>query len=187
MIFEEKYELIRKLARNFAETELTSDILDQVEETAVFPQEIRSFPVARKVPFDQLSLLPAAMEECRRALGNSGRTIVRFQWKGTDFPVESWADMYQRIIRELHNENPSLLIQLARSADSSDMLVSSLRTTPPDTRGWVEITPGLWLHTGMGTHRKITRLRRFFELFGADPADLVFFLKEPKADAVEPA
>ena len=40
MIFEEKYELIRKLARNFAETELTSDILDQVEETAVFPQEI---------------------------------------------------------------------------------------------------------------------------------------------------
>ena len=44
----------------------------------VFPQEIRSFPVARKVPFDQLSLLPAAMEECRRALGNSGRTIVRY-------------------------------------------------------------------------------------------------------------
>ncbi len=40
MIFEEKYELIRKLARNFAETELTSDILDQVEETAVFPPEI---------------------------------------------------------------------------------------------------------------------------------------------------
>ena len=25
-----------------------------------------------------LSLLPAAMEECRRALGNSGRTIVRY-------------------------------------------------------------------------------------------------------------
>ena len=44
----------------------------------VFPQEIRSFPVARKVPFDQLSLLPTAMEECRRALGNSGRTIVRY-------------------------------------------------------------------------------------------------------------
>ena len=44
----------------------------------VFPQELRSFPVARKVPFDQLSLLPAAMEECRRALGKSGRTIVRY-------------------------------------------------------------------------------------------------------------
>lgn len=40
MLFDEKYELIRKLARKFAETELTSDILDQVEESGVFPQEI---------------------------------------------------------------------------------------------------------------------------------------------------
>lgn len=40
MLFEEKYELIRKLARKFAETELTSDVLDQVEESGVFPQEI---------------------------------------------------------------------------------------------------------------------------------------------------
>jgi len=40
MIFEEKYELIRKLAREFAEKELTSEVLDKVEETGVFPQEI---------------------------------------------------------------------------------------------------------------------------------------------------
>lgn len=40
MLFEEKYELIRKLARKFAETELTSDVLDQVEESGVFPEEI---------------------------------------------------------------------------------------------------------------------------------------------------
>ena len=40
MIFEEKYELVRKLARHFAETELTSEILDQVEATGEFPKEI---------------------------------------------------------------------------------------------------------------------------------------------------
>ncbi len=40
MIFQEKYELIRKLAREFAEKELTNDVLDKVEETGVFPQEI---------------------------------------------------------------------------------------------------------------------------------------------------
>ena len=40
MIFSEKHELIRKLARDFAQKELTSDILDKVEETGVFPQEI---------------------------------------------------------------------------------------------------------------------------------------------------
>ena len=40
MVFPEKYQLIRKLARDFAETELTSEILDEVEETKVFPKDI---------------------------------------------------------------------------------------------------------------------------------------------------
>ena len=40
MYFTEEHELIRKLARDFAEKELTNEILDQVEESGVFPQEI---------------------------------------------------------------------------------------------------------------------------------------------------
>ncbi len=40
MFFEKKHELIRKLARDFAETELTNDILDEVEATGEFPKEI---------------------------------------------------------------------------------------------------------------------------------------------------
>lgn len=40
MIFDEKHEMIRKLTRQFAETELTPEILDKVEETGEFPQEI---------------------------------------------------------------------------------------------------------------------------------------------------
>ena len=38
--FTEQHELIRKLAREFAEKELTNEILDKVEETAEFPEEI---------------------------------------------------------------------------------------------------------------------------------------------------
>ncbi len=41
MIFPEKYQLIRKWARDFAETELTSEILDEVEETGFFPVELQ--------------------------------------------------------------------------------------------------------------------------------------------------
>lgn len=37
----EKYQLVRKLARDFAETELTSEILDEVEDTGVFPEELQ--------------------------------------------------------------------------------------------------------------------------------------------------
>ena len=36
----EEHEMLRKLARSFAEKELTTEVLDQVEETGVFPQEI---------------------------------------------------------------------------------------------------------------------------------------------------
>lgn len=41
MQFTEKYELIRKLARDFAEKELTPELLDEVEDTGIFPEEIQ--------------------------------------------------------------------------------------------------------------------------------------------------
>lgn len=40
MFLTEQHELIRKLVREFAQKELTTDILDKVEETAEFPEEI---------------------------------------------------------------------------------------------------------------------------------------------------
>ena len=41
MIFSEKHQLIRQLVRGFVEKELTTEILDKVEETGVFPEEIQ--------------------------------------------------------------------------------------------------------------------------------------------------
>ena len=38
--FTEQHELVRKLAREFAETDLTKEVLDKVEEEEVFPEEI---------------------------------------------------------------------------------------------------------------------------------------------------
>lgn len=40
MFFDEKHEMLRKMARQFAETELTSEILDKAEETGYFPEEL---------------------------------------------------------------------------------------------------------------------------------------------------
>lgn len=40
MIFTEKHDLIRKLARDFAEAELTGTILDDIEESGQYPKEI---------------------------------------------------------------------------------------------------------------------------------------------------
>lgn len=40
MVFSERHELIRKLARDFAETELTKAVLDEIEETGQYPEEL---------------------------------------------------------------------------------------------------------------------------------------------------
>ena len=40
MIFSERHNLVRKLARDFAETELTNDVLDEIEETGEYPKEL---------------------------------------------------------------------------------------------------------------------------------------------------
>ncbi len=40
MFFTEQHELIRKLARDFAEKEFTREVLDNIEETAEFPKEL---------------------------------------------------------------------------------------------------------------------------------------------------
>lgn len=47
MIFDAKHEMIRKLVRQFAETELTTEVLDKVEETGEFPEEI-DLPIETK-------------------------------------------------------------------------------------------------------------------------------------------
>lgn len=40
MVFSEDNLMLRQLARDFANKELTPDLLDQVEETNVFPEEV---------------------------------------------------------------------------------------------------------------------------------------------------
>jgi len=40
MIFTERHDLVRKLARDFAETELTNAVLDEIEESGHYPEEL---------------------------------------------------------------------------------------------------------------------------------------------------
>ena len=55
MIFDAKHEMIRKLVRQFAETELTTEVLDKVEETGEFPEEIVDKMERDELDIDQLS------------------------------------------------------------------------------------------------------------------------------------
>ena len=39
--FTEEHELLRKLARDFCEKEFTKEVLDEIEESGVFPEELK--------------------------------------------------------------------------------------------------------------------------------------------------
>jgi len=43
-----------------------------------YPQEIRSLKVREKIPLEQLPAVSAAISDCERALGDRGRTVVRY-------------------------------------------------------------------------------------------------------------
>lgn len=108
----------------------------------------------------------------------TGSQIAKFSYKNSEQPVESWTDMYVRVLRLLHSEDSSVLTELAYSSDPNVELAIHVSNKPEDFHSKVEVVPGIFVWTGTATQYKINTLRRFFSAFGEDPAELVFFLKD---------
>ena len=108
----------------------------------------------------------------------TGSQIAKFSYKDTEQAVDSWTDMYARILRILHTEDSSVLTGLAYTSDSSIELAIHVASNPEEFNNKVQIAPNVYVWTGTSTQHKLNTLRRFFALFGADPADLVFYLKD---------
>lgn len=108
----------------------------------------------------------------------TGSQIAKFSYKDTEQTVESWTDMYARVLSILHTEDSSVLKGLAYSSDSSADLASHVSNNPDEFGSKAQIAPNVYVWTGTGTQHKLNTLRRFFNLFGADPSDLVFYLKD---------
>ncbi|GAB1476209.1 DUF262 domain-containing protein [Bacillota bacterium] len=111
----------------------------------------------------------------------SGRLISKFSYKSTEQPVVSWIDMYERILKILHGEDKSVLSQLAYSAADIE-LAPYFSKDKKHLRGHVEIEDGLYAERNTSTGMKISLLRRLFKQYGAEPTDLVFFLKDEEAN-----
>lgn len=106
----------------------------------------------------------------------TGRDIAKFSYKNMEQPVNSWVEMYEDIIKILHSEDKTVLLKLAASTDND--LSIHVSTNSADLRGSIEIEDGLYIERNTSTRLKISLLKRFFKLYGADPSDLVFYLKD---------
>ena len=140
--------------------------------------DIWSYPVTTFVPeekqFDTVTL--------DDDVNLTGSQIAKFAYQNTEQSVESWTDMYARVLQLLHSVDSSVLTGLAYTTDSSVELSLHVSHSPEAFNNKAQIASNIYVWTGTSTQHKLNTLRRFFSLFGADPQDLVFYLKEQGAD-----
>ena len=120
----------------------------------------------------------------------TGSQIAKFSYKESEQVVDSWVDMYTKVLQLLHTEDSSILTELAYTSDTSIDLSIHVSCNPEAFHSKVQIAPNIFIWTGTSTQHKLSTLRKFFKLYRADPADLVFYLKDrsgatPADDAPE--
>jgi len=108
----------------------------------------------------------------------TGKSISRFSFLGIDQNVDSWTDMYQQILMQLHSMDKVILTRLAVCEDSAVDLSLHFSTSSTAFSSCKMIDNNVFVWTGTDTQYKINTLRRLFSLFGIDPAELVFYLRE---------
>ena len=115
----------------------------------------------------------------------SGRLIARFSYKNTEQPVTSWVEMYQKVLQILYAEDKTIITKLAVSSEDNIALHFSMNST--EFTKSVEIGDGIFVWTNTNTQSKLSVLKRIFKLYGADPSDLVFYLRDENGNAEDEA
>lgn len=110
----------------------------------------------------------------------SGRLIAWFSYKNTEQPVTSWVEMYQKMLQILYAEDKTIITKLAVSDNGNLALHFSMNEAEFSKRA--EIGDGIFVWTNSGTQSKLSVLKKVFKLYGADPSDLVFYLRDENAE-----
>ena len=108
----------------------------------------------------------------------TGRDIAKYSYLTTEQPVTSWTDMFEHIVKFLHQKDKSVLMSLAYSKKESTDLAAYVSNNESDLRSALKIDENLYIEKNTSTTLKMSILRRIFALYEADPMDLVFYLKD---------
>ncbi|MGK4108062.1 DUF4268 domain-containing protein [Enterococcus cecorum] len=108
----------------------------------------------------------------------TGRDIAKYSYLTTEQPVTSWTDMFEHIVKFLHQKDKSVLMSLAYSKKENTDLAAYVTNNESDLRSALKIDENLYIEKNTSTTLKMSILRRIFVLYEADPMDLVFYLKD---------
>lgn len=113
----------------------------------------------------------------------SGRQIAKFVYKGIEQPVVSWVEMYTKVLRALYLEDKTIITKIALSTD--DDLSIHFSTNKRIFKKCDEIGDNVYVQTNTNTQSKLSVLNRLYKLYGMDPTDLVFYLRDSNDKEVE--
>ncbi len=155
------------------------ELEERNEEMLTLAKKIWEFPKTDFVPaekeFDTCTLDDENVEL-------TGRDIAKYSYQNAEQPVSSWADMFEHIVKYLHQKDTSVLSELAYSEDSNVDLSNYVSSTEDNLRSPLKIDENLYVERNTSTALKMSVLRRLFALYGADPMDLVFYLKDQESE-----
>ncbi|HJI21985.1 MAG TPA: DUF4268 domain-containing protein [Coprobacillaceae bacterium] len=106
----------------------------------------------------------------------SGRQIAKFVYKGTEQPVVSWVEMYTKVLRALYLEDKTIIAKIALS--TGDDLSIHFSTNKRIFKKCDEIGDNVYVQINTNTQSKLSVLNRLYKLYGMDPTDLVFYLRD---------
>ena len=106
----------------------------------------------------------------------SGRQIAKFVYKGTEQPVVSWVEMYTKVLRALYLEDKTIIAKIALS--TGDDLSMHFSTNKRIFKKCDEIGDNVYVQTNTNTQSKLSVLNRLYKLYGMNPTDLVFYLRD---------
>ena len=117
----------------------------------------------------------------------TGLEIAKYSYLNVEQPVTTWADMFEHVVQFLHSKDRSVLSALAYGGDSGNTLSNYVSNDEEDLRSPLKIDDHIYMEKNTSTSMKILILRRLFALYGADPMDLVFYLKDPESEKIAEA
>jgi hypothetical protein len=144
--------------------------------------------LAKKIwAYPQTTFVPAEKEFDSCALDDenvelTGREIVKYSYQNVEQPVASWADMFEHIVKFLHQKEKSVLFGLAYQASNGEGISNYVSNTEEGLRRAMKVDENIFMERNSSTSMKLSILRRLFTLYNADPMDLVFYLKDMESE-----
>ena len=108
----------------------------------------------------------------------TGQEIVKYSLLNMEQPVVSWTDMFEHVVKFLHQKDKSVLSTLVYSTSQAKELAVYVSGSESGLRSALKIDDNIYLEKNTSTAHKLSILRRLFALYGVDPMELVFYLKD---------